>query len=325
MTAEAWLAKKRQLIELNKGSDENTTPVKTLGIKRLNNATNSFVKKKKKVVLPSPADVLEELEKDDKEMVEEKEAQTSELENNLVKNTVTENKEESDARQKTWQEAAREAGIILHIDEEKPESIEEVSDINIAEEVKVEEKFIGKRKKPKESRTETKIMTEDKVSESNKKTFKEAFNTDKSRLEKRQSKYSKPQNFLLILQDNVGSAACTSGKLMVYGKGNVAERFLKEGVKYNSEEFFFHQTTHNFSENMEIKYKVKKGEEKNKPGPDQAMPGPDQALPGPGSSQGPSPRSGASGPCSPSPGSGPRKVLTPGSIPAGSSSSDDSD
>ena len=27
-------------------------------------------------------------------------------------------------------------------------------------------------------------MTEDKVSESNKKTFKEAFNTDKSRLEK---------------------------------------------------------------------------------------------------------------------------------------------
>ena len=48
MTAEAWLAKKRKLIELNKGSDENTTPVKTLGIKRQNNATNSFVKKKKK-------------------------------------------------------------------------------------------------------------------------------------------------------------------------------------------------------------------------------------------------------------------------------------
>ena len=112
---------------------------------------------------------------------------------------------------------------------------------------------------------------------------------------------------------------------MVYGKGNVAERFLKEGVKYNSEEFFFHQTTHNFSENMEIKHTVKKGEENNKPGPDQAMPGPDQALPGPGSSQGPSPRSGASGPCSPSPGSGPRKVLTPGSFPAWSSASDDLD
>ena len=323
MTAEAWLAKKRQLIELNKERDENTTPVKTLGIKRQNNATNSFVKKKTKVMLPSSADVLQELEKDDKGMEGEKEAHKSELVTNLVKNKVSENKVESDARQKTWQEAAREAGIILHIDEEKPESVEEVSYINTAEEVKVEEKFIGKRKKPKESRTETKIMTEDKVSESNKKTFKEAFNTDKSRLEKRQSKYSKPQNFLLILQDNVGSAACTSGKLMVYGKGNVAERFLKEGVKYNSEEFFFHQTTHNFSENMEIKHTVKKGDENNKP--DQAMPGPDQAMPGPGSSQGPSPRSGASGSCSPSPGSGPRKVLTPGSIPAWSFASDDSD
>ena len=169
MTAEAWLAKKRQLIELNKERDENTTPVKTLGIKRQNNATNSFVKKKTKVMLPSSADVLQELEKDDKGMEGEKEAHKSELVTNLVKNKVSENKVESDARQKTWQEAAREAGIILHIDEGKPESVGEVSDINTAEEVKVEEKLIGKRKKPKDSWTETKIMTEDKVSESNKK------------------------------------------------------------------------------------------------------------------------------------------------------------
>ena len=52
--------------------------------------------------------------------------------------------------------------------------------------------------------------------------FKESFNTDKSRLEKRQSKYKRPQNFLLIVEDNVHSKDSgkseTGGKLMVYSR-----------------------------------------------------------------------------------------------------------
>ena len=101
------------------------------------------------------------------------------------------------------------------------------------------------------------VMTEDKVSESNKKTVKEAFDKDKSRLKKRQSKYSKPQNCLLILEDNVGSATFTTGKLMSYGKGNVAKKFMMEGLKYNNKEFYFNKTTHNLCENTEIKRVLK--------------------------------------------------------------------
>ena len=33
--------------------------------------------------------------------------------------------------------------------------------------------------------------------------FKEAFNTDKTRLEKRHAKYDKPANFLILVEDNV--------------------------------------------------------------------------------------------------------------------------
>ena len=36
MTTEAWVAKKRQLIELNKKSDVKVKEVKTLGLKRTN-------------------------------------------------------------------------------------------------------------------------------------------------------------------------------------------------------------------------------------------------------------------------------------------------
>ena len=36
-----------------------------------------------------------------------------------------------------------------------------------------------------------------------KKMFKEAFDTDKTRLEKRHAKYDKPVNFLILVEDNV--------------------------------------------------------------------------------------------------------------------------
>ena len=98
-------------------------------------------------------------------------------------------------------------------------------------------------------------------------------------------------------------SACTAGKIMAYGKGNMAERFLREGLKYNSTEFYFHYTTHNFSENIEIKNKVEKDKEDTsnelRHGLATVRPGP-----GPDLSQGPSP------------GSEPKKVFTPGSSPS---------
>ena len=51
-----------------------------------------------------------------------------------------------------------------------------------------------------------------KLTESEKKMFKEAFNTDKARLEKRHAKYDKPANFLLLVEDNVHQAGpCGAG------------------------------------------------------------------------------------------------------------------
>jgi RNA polymerase-interacting CarD/CdnL/TRCF family regulator len=93
MTTEAWLAKKRQLLELNKGSDE-VKQVKTLGLKRKNDVPKQVVKKVKKGQLNSSADVLEELYKDDddnseveEEVVEEvaKEVMEKEVEKEVVK------------------------------------------------------------------------------------------------------------------------------------------------------------------------------------------------------------------------------------------------
>ena len=94
-------------------------------------------------------------------------------------------------------------------------------------------------------------MAEETISSSNKKMFKEAWNTDKSRMEKRQVKYNKPQNFLLILEDNIHQSghdygAKTAGKLMVYGKGPIREKFLKTGIKYNLREYVMHANAHNF-------------------------------------------------------------------------------
>ena len=73
------------------------------------------------------------------------------------------------------------------------------------------------RKTPQQNRTQAvRIKTRNDLSASAKKTFKESFNTDKSRLDKRQAQHSRSPNFLLILEDNVHSAECTSGKLMVF-------------------------------------------------------------------------------------------------------------
>jgi hypothetical protein len=161
----------------------------------------------------------------------------------------------------SWMEAAEAAGVqfVQYADEvvvdDDIKSVETVGEI-------IGDNKKDKRKTPKQSRTEVaKIMAETKVSESNKKTFKEAFNTDKSRMEKRQTKYSRPQNFLIIMEDNINSAACTSGKLMVYGKGAVSDKFFSQGLKFNNTDYFVHKNTHNFEQDIEVKKKAVEEEE----------------------------------------------------------------
>ena len=82
-----------------------------------------------------------------------------------------------------------------------------------------------------------------------KKLFKEAFITDKACLFKRQTKYKKERNFIVIVEDNVlGKGAQTNGKLMVYGCGSIKERFITNGIKFNSEEFYMHANHTDFQE-----------------------------------------------------------------------------
>ena len=78
---------------------------------------------------------------------------------------------------------------------------------------------VHKKKKmtPKEYRLmKPKPKTNPSITLSDKKNFKEGFNTDKSRLMKRQTKYGKPENYLLLVEDNVhtvGSGSKTAGKV----------------------------------------------------------------------------------------------------------------
>ena len=60
--------------------------------------------------------------------------------------------------------------------------------------------------------------------------FKEAFNTDKSSLEKRQTRYDWPANFLILVEDNLHQpgpgGAFTAGKMMAFGRGAIMEVVL---------------------------------------------------------------------------------------------------
>jgi hypothetical protein len=46
------------------------------------------------------------------------------------------------------------------------------------------------------------VTKRDRITDVQKKTFKEAFNTDKTRLDKRQLKYDRPQDFLILVKDS---------------------------------------------------------------------------------------------------------------------------
>ena len=112
--------------------------------------------------------------------------------------------------------------------------------------------LLKKKKTAKQYRlTSPKVKENLKITPSDKKMFKESFNTDKSRLEKRQSKYNLPPNFLLIVEDNIHSKDSgkseTGGKLMVYSRGNLKAQFLGEGIKYNEKDFYIHANTTDFT------------------------------------------------------------------------------
>ena len=89
-------------------------------------------------------------------------------------------------------------------------------------------------------------------------------------------KYNRSQKFLLILEDNIHEAgqeqsAKTAGKYMVYGRGAIKDNFLKDGIKYNAQNFVMHANAHNFAvenvgddqdvveETRNVKKKGKKG------------------------------------------------------------------
>ena len=115
-----------------------------------------------------------------------------------------------------------------------------------------------KNKTPKEYRkAEAKKVIGTKVKEEHKKMFKETFNTDKSRLDKRQTKLNLPQDFVIIMLDNVHkvdsdgkSKSKTAGKYMVYAKGTCKDKFLGDGIKYSKDQFYVHKNNYDFEEEV---------------------------------------------------------------------------
>ena len=141
----------------------------------------------------------------------------------------------------SWMETAARAGVLTS-----------VTRINEEESNCTAMPLLKKKKTAKQYRlTSPKVKENLKITPSDKKMFKESFNTDKSRLEKRQSKYNLPPNCLLIVEDNIHSKDSgkseTGGKLMVYSRGNLKAQFLGEGIKYNEKDFYIHANTTDFT------------------------------------------------------------------------------
>ena len=91
------------------------------------------------------------------------------------------------------------------------------------------------------------------LSKFDKKNFKEAFITDKSRFLKRQSKYNRSKSFLILMEDNIhsiGSGSETAGMIMAYGGGPLKEKFLKGEIRYNPNEYFIHANATDFKREL---------------------------------------------------------------------------
>lgn len=92
---------------------------------------------------------------------------------------------------RTWLQTAAAAGVLAMVREGEALGEEELPS--------------KKKKTPKQLRSqEPKVIPEGrKLTMAEKKLFKEGFLTDKGRLHKRQKKFNKPANFILIMPDNV--------------------------------------------------------------------------------------------------------------------------
>ena len=127
--------------------------------------------------------------------------------------------ERNNLPKKTWEEAAAAAGVLTMVRVDEPTYSHDNS----------EGKRTNKKKTPLQYRKqEPKVKEATKpLTEAEKRLFKEAFITDKARLYKRQRKYEKESDCLIIIRDNVlGKGAQTKGKYMAYGLGNIKKDFL---------------------------------------------------------------------------------------------------
>ena len=165
--------------------------------------------------------------------------------------------------QKTWQETAAAAGVVTMVREDVREEETPLSHLNLAEKSLKKKTPLQYRKEEPKLKNSAKPLTM-----AEKKLFKEAFLTDKARLFKRQTKYKKERNFIVIVEDNVlGKGAQTNGKLMVYGCGSIKERFMTNGIKFNSEEFYMHANHTDFQEESVRKTKSVLEAEKSEKAP----------------------------------------------------------
>ena len=151
---------------------------------------------------------------------------------------------EPENRPLSWKETAAAAGVLAMVTEES----------NLTEEPNLEtptEIGNAKKKTPKQYRLQLpKKKLEAKLSLSDKKNFKEGWNTDKARFMKRQLKYNRSQNFIILMEDNihsVGSGSETAGMVMAFGMGPLKEKFMSEGIKYKSSEHYLHANAYDFT------------------------------------------------------------------------------
>ena len=134
-------------------------------------------------------------------------------------------------KKKTWQEAAAAAGVVTMVRDD--EVVFNSTKKKTPLQYRMQKPQIKESAKP--------------LNMAEKKLFKEAFNTDKSRLYKRHPKYGKKRNFIIIVEDSVlGKGAQTNGKLMAYACGSLKQRFLKDGIRFDPKEFYLHENHTDF-------------------------------------------------------------------------------
>ena len=139
---------------------------------------------------------------------------------------------ETSKQPQSWTEAAKAAGVLV------PSSQEQFDQVI----VETAPKKSATKKTPKEYRLEEpKKKASSILSKFDKKNFKEAFITDKSRFLKRQPKYNRSKKIL------IGSGSETAGMIIAYGGGPLKEKFLKGEISYNPNEYFIHANATDFA------------------------------------------------------------------------------